>query len=109
MSDLSKDFGKRLKEIRIMRGLTQSQLGELMNVETMTISRIETGLNFPKKENIELFAKILKVDVRDLFDFRHYETKKVLIDDINQILKKASVADVQFYKKVLCSHIESLK
>lgn len=106
MTDLAKDFGKRLKELRTMRGLTQAKLAELVDIETMTVSRIETGFHFPKKENIEQFAKILNVNIRELFDFRHYETKKALIADINKMLSEATLSDVQFCKKVFCSYLE---
>ena len=109
MTDLAKNFGKRLREIRAMRGLTQAGLAELAEVETMTVSRIETGLNFPKKENIEIFAKVLNVDIQDFFDFGNFKSKRDLIDDINNMLEKASISDVKFCQKVIFSYFERSK
>ena len=45
MSDTDKKLGKRIQELRKSRGLTQSKLAELIDVEVVTISRIENGRN----------------------------------------------------------------
>lgn len=105
--DISKKLGKRVQEIRKMRDLTQSQLAEMVGLEVMTISRLESGTHYPKQDNLSKIANALKVDVRELFDFRHIAAKKDLIDDINNLLKKASLKDIQFYKKMICSYLET--
>lgn len=69
MSDLKSKFGKRLKQIREERGLTQNQLAELVGVEPITISNIEVGRNAARFTTIEKLSKALRVKVRDLFDF----------------------------------------
>lgn len=38
-----KEFGKRLKEIRVIRGMTQEELAELVEVNKQHISRLECG------------------------------------------------------------------
>ena len=91
-----------------MRGLTQARLAELAEIETMTVSRIETGQNFSKKENIEMFAKVLNVDIREFFDFGHYKRKRDLIDDINCMLEKASLSDLMFCKKLFARILKIL-
>ena len=106
MTDLAKNFGKRLKQIRKSRKLTQSQLAEKLKVEILSISRIESGKHFPKKENIELIAQVLNVELKDLFDFGIFKTKEELIQEINQMLNKASLKDIQFIKAVLSNYIE---
>ena len=107
MTDITKNFGRRLKEIRKAKGLTQSQLAELSNIEVMSISRIENGTHFPKKENIESFAKVLKVEVKDLFDYKTNTTKKELIEDINAILKNSNIPDLKFFKNILYNYCET--
>lgn len=44
--------GERLREIRIKRGFTQEQLGEIIGVTKGTISLYESGQRTPKTENI---------------------------------------------------------
>ncbi len=109
MSNLAKKLGKRLQEIRKIRNLTQSQLAELVNLEIMTISRIENGVQYPKPENIEKFAKVLNINVRELYDFCHFESKKDLIKELCDLMKVSSVKDLQFYKKIIMSHLEYKK
>lgn len=106
MANITKKLGQRLQEIRKMRNLTQSQLAELVGLEVMTISRIENGTQYPKPENLDKFSKVLKVNVREFYDFGHFENKKELIQELTDIIKAASLKDLQFYKKAICSHIE---
>lgn len=75
MSNTSKKLGKRIQELRKIHGFTQSQLAEMIAVEVVTVSRIENGSWFPKKENLENIAKALNVPIKDLFDYEHKTTK----------------------------------
>lgn len=69
MPDLKKKFGKRLKQLREERELTQAQLAELIRVEPITISNMEVGRNGAHFATIEKLMSALKVKARDLFDF----------------------------------------
>ena len=39
-----KEFGKRLKEIRLIRGMTQEELAEMLNINKQHVSRMERGV-----------------------------------------------------------------
>jgi transcriptional regulator with XRE-family HTH domain len=65
---LSKNFGRRIQQIRTGRGLTQQELSELVNCSTEYISRIERGLCSPSFDMITRLAKALIVDPKDFFD-----------------------------------------
>lgn len=69
MPDLKKEFGKRVKQLREERGLTQPQLAELIGVQPITISNIEVGRYGSHFSTIEKLMKALRVKARDLFDF----------------------------------------
>ena len=69
MSELKTKFGKRLKQLREERNLTQAQLAEMIRVEPITISNIDVGRNGAHFATIEKLTKALKVKARDLFDF----------------------------------------
>ena len=62
-------FGKRLKEIRKQKGLTQEELAELCDMQTNSIGMIETGQRAVSFSTIEIFASCLQVDYNDLFNF----------------------------------------
>lgn len=100
---ITKNFGKRLREIRKSRGYNQAQLANIIGIEANTISQIELGEQLPKKENLEKLCKILKVTPKDLFDFGHLKDKEELINDIDIIIKDADLAKLQCYHKILTS------
>lgn len=67
--ELSRLLGRRIKEIRESKGLTQQQLAELCDMHTTSIGMIEIGKRSPLLGTVELLAKKLDVEYVDLFDF----------------------------------------
>lgn len=101
-------FGKRLKEIRKRKGLSQQQLAELVGMESSNnISKLESGEQLPKKENLEKLCLALNVEPKELFDFGHIKTKSELIAEISDSIKSASLKDLQYFKKVIDGYFES--
>lgn len=66
---LQKKLGRRIAELRRARRLTQEQLAEAVGCSVEFISLIERGVNAPLVGGLETFAKVFKVEVRDLFAF----------------------------------------
>ena len=66
---LQKKLGQRIASLRKGRKLTQEQLAEAVGCSVEFISLIERGVNAPTVSGLEKFAKILKVEVRELFTF----------------------------------------
>ena len=77
---MKKMFGKRLREIRTSKRLTQETVAELIGIKPENYSRIENGLSFPKPENIVKISEILGVEIAELFQFTH-------INDYEKILE----------------------
>ncbi len=69
MGKLKKKFGKRLQNLRREAGITQEQLADKTGLTVESISNMERGLYGPKFENLERIAAVLKVPVKELFDF----------------------------------------
>jgi transcriptional regulator with XRE-family HTH domain len=67
---LRRQFGIRLKAIRLERKLTQEQFAELVGISVDFLSLIERGVNAPSFEVLEQMAGKLRLPVRELFDFR---------------------------------------
>jgi transcriptional regulator with XRE-family HTH domain len=63
------DFSTKLKHARKKKGLTQSEVAELMGVEQKTYSGYETGIRMPRLDKIPLLLAILDVSADDLFDW----------------------------------------
>ena len=67
--ELRKKFGKRLKQVRKYRGLTQEQLAERLELSVEMVSFMERGIHAPSFETRTRLAEELRLPVRDLFDF----------------------------------------
>lgn len=55
------EFGKRLKELRLQKNLTQKQLGDMIGVKNSIISFYENGDRMPSPEVIRMLAYYLHV------------------------------------------------
>lgn len=67
---IEKVLGKRIAELRKAKGLTQEQLAEKSGYSVEFVSLVERGVNAPAVAGLEKIAKVLGVEVKDLFDFR---------------------------------------
>lgn len=70
MDNLKEGFGKRLREIRKSKKLTQEVLSEMLEISPRQLIRIERGYNFPSPETLSKMSIILGVDLKNLFDFK---------------------------------------
>lgn len=101
MSELKKLLGKRIREIRVARNLTQEDLSELTEIGASSISKIESGHFHPTDENLERIAKALKVEPYKLYMFNHQKDTKELLQDIQTMLNKATDEEIKLVYKVL--------
>lgn len=70
-----KQFGKRLKELRIQASLSQEELAERVGVSTKTVSYWENAHNPVTISKIPIIASALNVPVYKLFLFLDVEEK----------------------------------
>ncbi len=69
MATLKQKFGRRLREIRSQRRMTQEQFAEMLDVSVDFLSLMERGRNAPSFETLDKIAKRLRMSVADLFNF----------------------------------------
>lgn len=101
MSSLKIKFGKRLKELRKSKGITQEQIAEIVNIEPPNISKIECGMHFPQPEKIEKIANALGVEIKDLFDFEHFQKRQELLAYINNVLENCELKTIELVYKFI--------
>jgi len=63
------ELGKHLKKVRKQKGYTQEKLAFKIGIEISQISRIERGILNTSVSTIHAIAKVLKVPIKDMFDF----------------------------------------
>ena len=95
---MKKMFGKRLREIRTAKMLTQETVAELIDIKPENYSRIENGLSFPKPENIKKLSKVLDVEIAELFQFSYLNDYDKILDLIIEKLKADKETTVITYK-----------
>lgn len=59
-------FGKKLKELRIEKGLSQRKLGEVFNVCNQTVSFWESGSREPDLDTLVEIAHFFEVSIEHL-------------------------------------------
>ncbi len=96
--DIKKLLGKRLKEIRKRRKITQEQVAEFVGIETPSISNIENGKYFPTAENLDKILKILNVRPSDIFTFESLANKDELIKEMLTSMEKDEGLTKMMYK-----------
>lgn len=94
-------FGKKIREYRKKKKLTQAQLAELVNVDDKHISCIESGKSFPSSELIYRLSSALCVEPKDLFEFYYLQETLDLKKDILSMLDKLSDEELALTHKYI--------
>ena len=61
-------LGEKIKKARKIRGLTQTQLAEKINVSIRTVKAYENNDQQPRQGNLYMIARVLKVSIKYLTD-----------------------------------------
>lgn len=92
-------LGKRIKELRKAAGYTQEKLAEMIDIETTSLSGIESGRHFPSLPTIERIANNLNVELKALFDFNHLLPVEQMKDNIIKNIDKLTDEQIAFIHK----------
>jgi len=60
-------LGLNIKAERNRKDLSQAELAEMVDLSPTSITAIETGRQIPNAINLYLIAKVLEVDIKELF------------------------------------------
>jgi len=85
-SDIKLLLGKRIKELRKERNLTQEELAEKMNIDQRNLSKIECGNNFITAETLSKLLLALEVEPHELFMFKHHNDEIILKKELLQAI-----------------------
>ena len=69
-------FARTIKNARLKKGYTQSQLADLLKVSNKTISKWETGRGYPDITLLAKITSILKLDYEELLQSNEYIIQK---------------------------------
>lgn len=94
-------LGARIKELRKRAGLSQDQLAERVGIEAKYLSRIEVGKRYPALETLENIADALHVEMRELFDFKHFEGGADTARGVQTLIEGASPEELRLINKII--------
>jgi transcriptional regulator with XRE-family HTH domain len=96
-------LGKNIKFFRNRKGLTQSVLAEKADISIIFLSSIERGSKFPQPDTLTRIAKVLDVEVFELFkgDLVPFDSKKLVTHLSKDIKKKINSALEDIFQQYL--------
>lgn len=100
-TNLSKRLGLRIKELRIAKNLKQCDMADLLDMERSNLTRIESGKQRPSDENLEKIAKILDIELYELFDNEHLKDKEDLVNSLKDLLDTLSENELRYLYKTI--------
>ena len=102
MEDIKSLIGKRIRELRKQRGLSQEELGWKAELHFTYIGAVERGEKNCSIITLEKIAKGLQVDIKDLFDTRFHKTDiSKLKKEINNKINLLSPQTLTLLKEML--------
>ncbi len=69
MTTVEQKLGRRISQLRQKAELTQARLAEASGYSEDFIGLVERGINAPSVSGLERIAKVLKVELKELFNF----------------------------------------
>ncbi len=88
-------IGEQIKIYRKTAGLTQEQVAKSLGVSTPAVNKWEKGNTYPDISLLPPLARLLKIDMNELFSFREELTKK----EIGQFVNEISVVALDSFTK----------
>lgn len=94
------NIGRRMKEARIKRGLTQEQLAEKIDITTVYLSELERGIKLPSLTVFVGIAEALHISTDSLLRDELETGKEYIYDDLTKKLEhlspkqRVAVADI---------------
>ena len=63
------EIGKKIREVRKKKGLSQEELAESSKVNLRTIQRIENNESEPRGKTLNLICEVLEINAEDILDY----------------------------------------
>jgi len=77
MKLIQKQFGERVRQLRLAVNLSQEELAFKAGVHRTYLGSIERGERNPSLKNIAAIAKALDITLSELFSFGHTKSERV--------------------------------
>ncbi|WP_374698693.1 helix-turn-helix domain-containing protein [Wolbachia endosymbiont (group B) of Limnophora tigrina] len=80
-------LGKKIKQLRLDRALTQTELGKRIGVSYRQIQRYENGSNYILASRLYDLAKALSTDIANFFTSIHADSHEAYDEEVLKLVK----------------------
>ena len=94
---LKKLVGKRVQEYRKQKSYTQDKLAEMIGIDTVSLSKIETGKNYPSPDTLKKIADALGINIYELFIQNTLKTNEDLLKEIFSNIEKIKTDNIKLH------------
>ena len=88
---MENNFSKNLRHLRVQNGMTQEELGKLLNKDYSTVGKWENGTRSPIMEDVIKIADFFDVPLQELIGGTFIKSKSS--NDFKKILKDKGLLD----------------
>ncbi len=81
------DIGKKIKELRKSKNITQEQLANALSVSSQAVSKWENGISLPDVTTIPVIAAYFNISIDELFDYNSAQTQNEIESIVNEAYK----------------------
>lgn len=96
-----RQIGKRIRNIRKSKGLTQERLAELADISLTHMSHIETGTTKLSLPVLVKISETLRVSTDELLFGNIETTKNIALNDISHVLEQCTDKEVCIISDIL--------
>jgi transcriptional regulator with XRE-family HTH domain len=100
-------IGRNIKHARTQRSMTQGQLAEIVDIENVTLSRIETGAQLPSLDRLQVIADVLHVPLQALVAGEHDQSG--LVQTIAAVLGELPERERKFLLDFVMNYVSHWK
>ena len=94
-------IGKRIKEARQARKLSQEALSEKVSLSAKYLSSIERGKENPTLETLIRLADALELEASELFNYQHQKPSKELKELISRFMEEGHDEKLELMAKIM--------
>ena len=95
-------IGENIKRLRKVKGLTQEQLGELLNVSCAAVSKWESGDTYPDITMMFPLAHLFEVSVDELMGYDAARTEADIVETIREFKQLRNSGKWEEATKIIC-------
>lgn len=103
--DVKKLVGKRIREYRQKRKMSQETFSEIIEIDSKHLSNIELGKNMPNPQLLLRIANAFEIEIKDLFEMYHLLSGEDLKKELLRVIDRLNDEELRYAYKYIKSFV----